>query len=203
MSDVPTFSSESKIKLSIEGPTDPISVQLMRFIVLAVVTALTAPMSVSAISAGTCNALTWDKPCDLPVLRRPGNLEWRRPLTVARSSHVARSVAGLLPLENFTRHSGQISHLITERRLQCTHYKAAQPMLNSHFGGIAISRRWQTYLRSLSSEMETKLDIEATKFQPFAAEVRFGPVLRPLNANPEPDPWSGSGKEGERWTGPL
>jgi hypothetical protein len=35
-----------------------------------------------------------------------------------------------------------------------------------------------------------------------AAEVRFGPVLGPLNANPEPDHRSGSGKEGERWTGP-
>lgn len=36
-----------------------------------------------------------------------------------------------------------------------------------------------------------------------AAEVQFGPVLGPLNANPEPDHRSGSGNEGERRTGPL
>ncbi|KAG1833662.1 hypothetical protein F4604DRAFT_1694258 [Suillus subluteus] len=36
-----------------------------------------------------------------------------------------------------------------------------------------------------------------------AAEVQFGPVLGPLDVNPEPDHQSGSGKEGERWTGPL
>jgi hypothetical protein len=36
-----------------------------------------------------------------------------------------------------------------------------------------------------------------------AAEVQFGPVLGPLNANPEPDHWSGSGNEGECRTGPL
>ncbi|KAG1868751.1 hypothetical protein C8R48DRAFT_671335 [Suillus tomentosus] len=36
-----------------------------------------------------------------------------------------------------------------------------------------------------------------------AAEVRFGPVLGPLNANPEPDHRSGSGNEGERRTGPF
>ena len=36
-----------------------------------------------------------------------------------------------------------------------------------------------------------------------AAEVRFGPVLSTISSNAEPDCWSGSGKEGEPWTGPL